>query len=351
MPNSTPPRPVESPSPHETVTLEPKNFEFDRSIEQSSTLFAINGGTCQRYLTPLSLSEDSFFVEDFYRFNLSTQPRDFLIENNLKGSSLPVLSISIVYKGGYKIHAPNTQKVIEINPDISQFSHLTNCNFERIGPNDSCLHVCNLSIPINRVKAWLGESETDSLLSALKITSLDSSNGFKVPRSISNILKFCVDYRLSEKLRALQLQARLFDYFVALYTYLNSTLVSSAWSRNTQSRARAVHDYLLNINGKTPTLSVLANRFGVSPAKLNSEFFAHYHQSIFTFLTSYRLEQARLAIETSSHPIKKISHLSGYSHVSHFTAAFKRKFGCTPGALRSSKRSLANPSQPITSCN
>jgi AraC-like DNA-binding protein len=59
-----------------------------------------------------------------------------------------------------------------------------------------------------------------------------------------------------------------------------------------------------------------------------------YGESIFSFLTNYRLEQARMAIEKSGQPLKVIAHRIGYSHVNHFITAFKRKYNYTPGSLR-----------------
>jgi AraC-like DNA-binding protein len=323
------------------MALGTTEVELINDAEASYSVFSTDEGTGKRSLT--KLLGDTFFDEYFYTFNWQSCIKDFLLENHIKDFSKPVFNISIVHTGGYRIYARHSDRGIAIDPEVSQFSHLTTCDFEQVTRTDSCLHGCNISIPVDHLRAWLGDTAAGSLMNALKITSIGSINGFKVPRSISNIFKFCIDHRLSEELRALQLQARLFDYLVALSTYLNSTLISSSYGNKPFTRARAVHDYLLHTSGKAPTLTMLASRFGASPATLNNEFIASYQQSIFTFLMAYRLEQARLALETGSTPIKTIAHLCGYSHVSHFTAAFKRKFGFTPGALRNSHNNKPEP--------
>jgi AraC-like DNA-binding protein len=102
-----------------------------------------------------------------------------------------------------------------------------------------------------------------------------------------------------------------------------------------QTRARAVHNFLLTVGPDTPTLPSLGQKFSTAPNKLNAEFLAEYGQSIFSFLNTYRLEQARLAIEKSDLPLKTIAYRVGYSHVNHFITAFKRKYNQTPGSLRS----------------
>jgi len=95
-----------------------------------------------------------------------------------------------------------------------------------------------------------------------------------------------------------------------------------------------VHNFLLSVGSETPTLQSLSKKFGASPNKLNVEFTNVFGESIFSFLTSYRLEQARLAIKNSDLPLKSIAHRVGYSHVNHFITAFKRKYNQTPGSLR-----------------
>lgn len=334
MSDSTLPCVVNSLFDRRDETLEATGMEVMNGAKGSGSIFYPGESSGKRFLT--KLLGGAVFIEDFYAFNWQSCTQHFLLENYFKDFSKPVFNISIVHTGGYRIHTPHSERAIAVDSEISQFSHLTTCDFEQIARTDSDLHACNVSIPVDHLKAWLGDASVESLLNALKISPVGSINGFKVPRSISNIFKFSIDHRLSEELRALQVQARLFDYLIALSTYLNSTLNSSSYDTKSLSRARAVHDYLLQTTGKTPTLPMLASRFGASPATLNSEFIASYQQSIFAFLMGYRLEQAKLALETGSKPIKAIAQVCGYSHVSHFTAAFKRKFGFTPGALRNS---------------
>jgi len=63
-------------------------------------------------------------------------------------------------------------------------------------------------------------------------------------------------------------------------------------------------------------------------------FFEKYNQSIFTFLSNQRLDQAYQGLLKTDIPMKILAHKIGYSHVNHFITAFKNKFGVTPGSLR-----------------
>jgi AraC-like DNA-binding protein len=53
-----------------------------------------------------------------------------------------------------------------------------------------------------------------------------------------------------------------------------------------------------------------------------------------TYVRDRRLEQARLLLERTSHPVKVVAWSVGYSDVSHFNRAFKRAAGMTPGEYR-----------------
>jgi AraC-like DNA-binding protein len=105
-------------------------------------------------------------------------------------------------------------------------------------------------------------------------------------------------------------------------------------SYKTASTVHALHDYLLSLEGDMPTLRDLAQKFGESPQCLNRNFVREYGQTIYATVINHRLTQAHRALLGSGVPIKTIAARVGYSHVNHFTHAFKSKFGYTPGSLR-----------------
>ena len=78
----------------------------------------------------------------------------------------------------------------------------------------------------------------------------------------------------------------------------------------------------------------MAERFGMSARWLNNEFAREYGKTIYAFVTDMRLAEAQAALMQSSLSIKALSVRLGYSHVNHFTTAFKRKFGYPPGSVR-----------------
>ena len=111
--------------------------------------------------------------------------------------------------------------------------------------------------------------------------------------------------------------------------------------RRHRARIRDLHEYLMQLDGRLPTLSELAKDFGLSARQLNMEFSTEYGQSVFAFVTAHRLEQAHVALQQTALPMKTIAGRLGYSHVNHFITAFRRKFGYPPGSLRRDKGAAA----------
>jgi|GEM_PF-5700042 len=99
-------------------------------------------------------------------------------------------------------------------------------------------------------------------------------------------------------------------------------------------RARAIHQQLINTKGKLPTMDELSDLYGCSIRTLNAEFTAEYGKAVQSYIVEYRFKRAYAALQQTSIPMKVLAGQLGYSHVNHFIAAFRKRFGCSPGSLR-----------------
>ncbi len=99
-------------------------------------------------------------------------------------------------------------------------------------------------------------------------------------------------------------------------------------------RARALYEQLVNTRGKLPTMEELATQYGCSIRTLNTEFSTEYGQPVSAFLIEYRFKLAHDAVQQTTIPLKILAEQLGYSHVNHFSTAFRKKFGYAPGYLR-----------------
>jgi AraC-like DNA-binding protein len=79
-----------------------------------------------------------------------------------------------------------------------------------------------------------------------------------------------------------------------------------------------------------PSLGALSMAVGLTERRLNAGFRALFGVTVFEALKNERLEQARIAFESSNLPLKKVAFRVGYNHVSNFVIAFKARYGAPP---------------------
>ncbi len=84
------------------------------------------------------------------------------------------------------------------------------------------------------------------------------------------------------------------------------------------------------------TLEELSRAVGVTAPHLTSVFRAVEGLPLYQYLLRARLEQAMAMLLPQERPVdlSEIALQAGFSSHSHFTAAFRRMFGCAPGIVR-----------------
>ncbi len=82
-----------------------------------------------------------------------------------------------------------------------------------------------------------------------------------------------------------------------------------------------------------PTLLELARRVAINQRKLKQGFRQIFGTTVFGYLHDHRMEQAKQMLA-------QVAHAVGYSHLSHFAAAFRKKFGVNPSAYRQNSPSM-----------
>ena len=79
-----------------------------------------------------------------------------------------------------------------------------------------------------------------------------------------------------------------------------------------------------------PSLSRLAAMAGLSVAKLQAGFRQTFGKSVFDYFREYRMQEAKILMEKTETNVSQTAWQVGYVNVSHFSAAFKKRFGILP---------------------
>lgn len=197
------------------------------------------------------------------------------------------------------------------------------------------IEMTSLFIGHSFLTALIGEALAEKILLKLGLLPMPRVVVKVMPNYVNYSLKECLRSDYTSQLKKMWAQARSLEYISELATHV-SHAQSKIVSNGVQNRklSKEVHQYLMSLDGKLPTIDSLAQTFGRSARALNEGFQTEYGESIFSFMLNHRLSAAHEAIKNTPVPLKQISMQLGYAHVNHFSAAFRKKFGYPPGTLR-----------------
>lgn len=82
------------------------------------------------------------------------------------------------------------------------------------------------------------------------------------------------------------------------------------------------------------SLSDMAKRAQLSPSRFSVVFKEHFGVSPHQYLMRLRIQHAQELIKNSSFPIQEIAEYCGFADIHHFSKAFKKISGTSPGVYR-----------------
>ena len=151
--------------------------------------------------------------------------------------------------------------------------------------------------------------------------------------SMAIVLNQLINYNLSQSIQSLYFKGKAYEI---LSLYFNRSedadieqcpfLVDEA----NVLKIRKAKDIVVARMAEPPSLQELSEEIGLNLKKLKKGFKQIYGDTVFSFLFDYKMEIARKLLETGEHNVNEVGLKVGYSTSSHFTSAFKKKFGTTP---------------------
>lgn len=281
------------------------------------------------------LTNDIAIYHSNYQFNPKISGQLIPLANVTAKFKEPTLMIQTLAKGRV-IHkdklAPN-DLIFGDGVDLFRLSETTS-----VTPVvDTSSEVDMMSVMIGRTSltALIGEPLADQLLNNLELLPMPNVVVRKIPNHVNHALQTCLKTEFSPALKKVSAQAKILEFLTDLTKYICEDLdKKDLTNRQMKKRLKELKQYLIDLEGKLPTINSIATQFGRSARLLNEDFKNEYGESIFDFILNHRLNAAHKAIIKSNVALKHIAKQLGYAHVNHFSAAFKKKFGYAPGSLR-----------------
>jgi AraC-like DNA-binding protein len=244
------------------------------------------------------------------------------------------LIIQTIHSGSIDINDHVNGRNAKFTSDLDIFSRVKHFDIDQSVFTDEDLFTSILIISEDQLNNLLGSDPAEALYKNLNLFKIFDYCQLYIPATVSDKIKNCISDDLEGNMRSLYAQSMIFQYLIDLNIYIGSKQDFWASTKPNNFDVNHLHAELLKITTDIPTLTSLAKKYNTSPSKINQSFTNKYNQTIYSFLSNQRLEQARHALLSTNIPMKTLAHKIGYSHVNHFITAFKKKFGVTPGSVR-----------------
>ncbi|AWO01941.1 hypothetical protein DLD77_09650 [Chitinophaga alhagiae] len=99
-------------------------------------------------------------------------------------------------------------------------------------------------------------------------------------------------------------------------------------------KMHAAREIILQRLDNPYTIPVLAHMVGTNENYLKKNFKKVFGATVFGFIQQLRMERARDILINEKKKIGEVARLTGYSHISHFSKAFKKQFGFSPKNIK-----------------
>lgn len=108
-------------------------------------------------------------------------------------------------------------------------------------------------------------------------------------------------------------------------------------SKKDQEKMYAVREIISKNLDKSTTLIDLARTVGTNEFTLKKGFKEMFGTTVFGYWNDLKMQVAKQMLLSENVSISQVAEKTGYKNPQHFTVAFKRKYGITPGKLRRSR--------------
>ena len=162
------------------------------------------------------------------------------------------------------------------------------------------------------------------------------------------LLRQILDCPYAGGLRNLYLESRVMELLtLQVYDYIRSETSDHPRTRplapDDVERVRYARDILVRDLENPPSLPELAAQAGINEKKLKLGFRQVYDTSVFGYFREHRLHKARELLRQGRCNVTEAAYAVGFQSLSHFSRAFRERFGILPKDFLSDRRSLLSP--------
>ena len=262
--------------------------------------------------------------------NLAIQLQIHQVSNALTSYQYQKGTITLFLNYTEQIFMPMGQRNIPLPAYGIYIIYDQNRNFEMLMKSDKKTSVCILTLPINTLHKIISQGTDELNFTQSAIFEKEQYHHFEVASTtITQCVHEVVSNPENQLLREAKKYAILDDYFNASRRQTKYQCPFLNQKENV-NKVRAAKEYLLEDLNNSPTIKQIAKHVALNEYNLKTGFKEIYGKTIHSFLKDYKMTKARELILLREYQIAEIADQLGYTNVSHFIDAFKKKFGITP---------------------
>ncbi len=160
---------------------------------------------------------------------------------------------------------------------------------------------------------------------------------FITTNEINLIISQIKNSNIMGNIQNLYIESKVLELFALqlkqIQQYRSNTFIYCKTATDIDKIREAKNILLKNLNAP-PSIQDLAKKIGMNDKKLKYGFKEIYKQTIYGCLFDYKMNLARQLLLDTQKTIFEIGIRCGYEYASHFSTAFKRKFGVSPNVFR-----------------
>ncbi|MEY2923683.1 MAG: hypothetical protein RLZZ337_223 [Bacteroidota bacterium] len=189
--------------------------------------------------------------------------------------------------------------------------------------------LCIIQLSIDTLHHIIAQGTDEINFSQAEIFEKEQYHHFE---AASEDIKQCVDQIIANSGNVFLQEAKKFEL---LDHYFNAKNIQSYKcpflnQKDNVIKVREAKKQLISNLQKSPTIKELAKAVGLNEYNLKTGFKEIYGKPVHSYLKDYKMVKAKELIQTREQQVNEIADLLGYSNVSHFIDAFKKKYGLTP---------------------
>ena len=151
--------------------------------------------------------------------------------------------------------------------------------------------------------------------------------------SMAVVLSQILNANVHPTMRSLYLKGKVYE-LLSLYFNKNEDADTAQCpflvDEDNVRKIRKAKEIILTHMSEPPSLQELSTEVDLSLSKLKEGFKQLYGDTVYGYLLTYKMEEARRMLESGKYNVNEVGLKIGYSTSSHFIAAFKKKYGTTP---------------------